>query len=70
MVKQFSRSLIFAGNTAPSTSRGPAGGATTGGGGGGGAAAGMGGGSREANHQAQLTQGDLMVAGVGKMVVL
>jgi len=48
--------VAFAGNTAPSTSRGPAGGATTGGGnGGGGAAAGMGGGSQQATSAGSTT---------------
>jgi hypothetical protein len=48
--------VAFAGNTAPSTSRGPAGGATTGGGSGG-AAAGMGGGSQQAKSSGSTNSG-------------
>ena len=57
-VSSSSQGVSSAGNTAPSTSRGPAGGATTGGGnGGGGAAAGMGGGSQQATSAGSTNSG-------------
>jgi len=55
-VSSSSQGVSSAGNTAPSTSRGPAGGATTGGGGGG-AAAGMGGGSQQATSAGSTNSG-------------
>jgi len=55
-VSSSSQGVSSAGNTAPSTSRGPAGGATTGGGGGG-AAAGMGGGSQQAKSSGSTNSG-------------